>query len=165
VLGRISSVTQTFYSSLNTFQAPGTPRVRNFLYHEYGFFAQDDWRIKPNFTLNFGIRWEFNPVPYEQNGLQGILTPQTGLNTASQAGNLTIQQSSNWYKNDYHNFAPRFGFAWDPWHDGKTAVRGGFGIFYDRNVGAISNSIDGATPGFSQASTLFPNSAGTDVRI
>jgi hypothetical protein len=165
LLGRISSVTQTFYSNLSTFQAPGTPRVRNFLYHEYGSFAQDDWRIKPNLTLNFGIRWEFSPVPFEQNGLQGILTPQNALNTASQADNLTVQQSSNWYKNDYHSFAPRFGFAWDPWRDGKTAVRGGFGIFYDRNVGAVSASIDGATPGFSQASTLFPNSAGTDVRI
>ena len=47
----------------------------------------------------------------------------------------------------------------------RPACAGGFGIFYDRNVGAVSNSIDGATPGFSQSSTLFPNSAGTDVRI
>jgi outer membrane receptor protein involved in Fe transport len=165
LLGRISSVTETFYSNLNTFQAAGTPRVRNFLYHEYGFFAQDDWRITPRLTLNLGLRWEFYPVPNEMNGQQGILTPQSALNIGSQADNLTVQASSKWYQNDYHSFAPRFGFAWDPWGDGKTAIRGGYGIFYDRIVGAASSSIDGGTPGFSQSSTLLPNSAGTDVRI
>jgi hypothetical protein len=165
LLGRVSSVTETFYSNLSTFQAAGTPRVRNFIYHEYSFFGQDDWRIKPNLTLNFGLRWEFYPVPCEKNGQQGILTPQSALNTASQADNLTIAPSANWYHNDYHSFAPRFGFAWDPWNNGKTSVRGSYGIFYDRVVGAASSSVDGATPGFSQASTLFPNAAGTDVRI
>ncbi len=159
LLGRISSVTETFYSNLNTFQAPGTPRVRNFIYHEYGFFAQDDWRITPRLTLNAGLRWEFYPVPYELNGQQGILTPQSVLNVGSQADNLTVQASQKWYKNDWHSFAPRFGFAWDPWGDGKTAIRGGYGIFNDRIVGAASGSIDGGTPGFSQASSLFPNSA------
>ena len=165
LLGRISSVTETFYSNLHTFQAPGTPRVRNFIYHEYSFFGQDDWRITPRLTLNLGLRWEFYPTPYELNGQQGILTPQSALNLGSQADNLTVQASSKWYKSDYHSFAPRFGFAWDPWGDGKTAVRGGYGIFYDRIVGAAASSVDGATPGFSQASSLFPNSAGTDVRI
>ncbi len=165
LLGRISSVTETFYSNLNSFQPAGTPRVRNFLYHQYGFFGRDDWRITPPLTLNLGLRWEFFPVPSEENGLQGILTPQSALNTATQADNLTVQASSKWYKNDWHSFAPRFGFAWDPWGDGKTAIRGGFGIFYDRVVGAAANSIDGGTPGLSQSATLFPNSGGTDVRF
>lgn len=114
LLGRISSVAETFYSNLTTFQAPGTARVRNFEYHEYGFFAQDDWRIKPNLTLNLGLRWEFYPVPYEENKQQGILTPLSALGIGSQADNLTIQPSQNWYHNDYHSFAPRFGFAWGP---------------------------------------------------
>lgn len=165
LLGRISSVTQTFYSNLNTFQAAGTPRDRNFIFHEYGFFGQDDWRVTRKLTINAGLRWEFLPVPYEKNGLQGILTPQTDLNTATQADNLTVQASSNWYKNDWHSFAPRFGFAYDPFGDGKTAIRGAYGIFYDRIIGAAADSIDGGTPGFSQAVSLFPNAAGTDVRI
>jgi hypothetical protein len=166
LLGRVSSVTQTFYSNLNTFQAAGTPRVRNFDFHEYGFFAQDDWRVTHRLTLTYGLRWEFFPVPFEENGLQGILTPATALNFATQADNLTIQRSGKWYNNNWTDFAPRFGFAWDPWGDGKTAVRGGYGIFNDRTVGAAADSVDGATPGFSQSSILFPNStAGSDVRF
>ncbi len=165
LLGRISSVTETFYSNLATFQAPGTPRVRNFEFHEQGYFAQDDWRVKPNLTLNLGLRWEYFPVPYEENGQQGVLTPLSALNTGTQIDNLTIQKTQNWYHNDYHSFAPRFGFAWDPFKNGKTAVRGGYGIFYDRAIGAVADTIDGGTPGFSQASSLFPNSGGTDVRV
>ena len=125
LLGRISSVAETYYSNLTTFQAAGTPRVRNFLFHEYGFFAQDDWRITKNLTLNLGLRWEFYPVPYEQNKQQGIVTPLSALTIGGQADNLTVQPSTKWWSNDYHSFAPRFGFAWDPFGDGKTAVRGG----------------------------------------
>ncbi len=166
LLGRISSVTQTYYSNLTTFQGPGTPRVRNFLFHEYGFFAQDDWKATSHLTFNFGLRWEFFPVPYEENKQQGILVPQNVFNTAGEADNLTVQPSTKWWNNNYTNFAPRVGFAWDPFGDGKTAIRGGYGIFNDRIIGAASSSVDGATPGFSQAVTLFPNStAGNDVRI
>jgi hypothetical protein len=166
LLGRISSVTETYYSNLTTFQAAGTPRVRNFLFHEYGFFAQDDWKITHNLTLNFGLRWEFYPVPYEQDKQQGIMTPLSVFNTAGAADNLTVQPSTKWWNNNYKAFMPRFGFAWDPFGDGKTAVRGGYGIFNDRIVGAATSSVDGATPGFSQPVTVFPNStAGSDVRV
>ena len=166
LLGRISSVTETYYSNLTTFQAAGTPRVRNFLFHEYGFFAQDDYKVSHNLTLNIGLRWEFFPVPYEQDKQQGILTPQNVFNTAGMADNVTVQPSTKWWGNNWHNFAPRFGFAWDPFGDGKTAIRGGIGIFNDRIVGAATSSVDGATPAFSQAVTLFPNStSGSDTRI
>ncbi|MGO9255599.1 MAG: carboxypeptidase regulatory-like domain-containing protein [Bryobacteraceae bacterium] len=166
LLGRISSVTETYYSNLTTWQAPGTPRVRNFLFHEYGYFAQDDWKIRHNLTLNFGLRWEFFPVPYEQNGQQGILTPANVFNTGGAADNITVAPSRKWWSNDYKSFAPRFGFAWDPFGDGKTSIRGGYGIFNDRIIGAATSSVDGATPGFSQAVTLYPDStSGSDTRI
>jgi hypothetical protein len=140
LLGRISSVTETYYSNLTTFQAAGTPRVRNFMFHEYGFFAQDDWKVRHNLTLNIGLRWELYPVPYEQNGQQGILTPANVFNTAGSADNITVQPSSKWWGNNWANFAPRFGFAWDPFGDGKTSIRGGYGVFNDRMVGAATRS-------------------------
>jgi Carboxypeptidase regulatory-like domain len=166
LLGRISSVTQTYYSNLSTFQQAGTARVRNFLFHEYGFFGQDDWRVTSRLTLNFGLRWEFFPVPTESNAQQGIITPQNVFNTAGQSDSLTIQPSTKWWANNWHSFAPRFGFSWDPKGDAKTSIRGGYGIFNDRIIGAAASSVDGSTPGFSQSVNVYPNTAaGSDVRI
>ena len=168
LLGRVGSVVQTFYSDLQNWQAPGTPRVRNFIFHEYGFFAQDDWRVTPKLTLNLGLRWDFSGVPSESNGMAGALDQAANLNTVSQIDNLTIKKGSQWYNNDWNNFAPRLGLAWDPKGDGKTAIRANYGIFYDRIIGATTSLVDGNTPGFSQSVTNFPNSASTattDTRI
>jgi hypothetical protein len=167
LLGRVSTVQTTFYSDLAAFQKPGTPRVRNFLFNDYGYFFQDDWRVTQSLTLNLGLRWEFYGVPYERDALQGnIVQAAAGqVNTVSQLSDLTVQRAGSWYKNDWNNFAPRFGFAWSPGVDSKMSVRGSWGIFYDRIVGNASIDPDSTTPGFAQSITVFPNqTAGSDFR-
>ncbi len=165
VLGRIDQVTETFYSNLQTFQSAGSPRVRNFTLHESGYFFQDDWRVSRRLTLNLGLRYEFYGIPTEDNSFQGVVDKAKLLDGVSQVTDLTLAKGSNWFNRDWNNFAPRFGFAYDVFGDGKTAVRGNFGIFYDRSVGALINTIDGNTPGFTQAVPVFPNSNGGDIRF
>jgi len=85
----------------------------------YDFFVQDDIRLTPRFTLNLGLRYEYNTV------LQGDLIGN--FNIAA----LTLDPIGKpLYNPDRNNFGPRVGFSWDPFGHGKTVVRGGFGVFY-----------------------------------
>jgi hypothetical protein len=158
VLGRISQLSDTFYSTdLTTWQATGSPRVRNHILNEHGYYFQDDWRVLRNLTLNLGMRWELFLPPVEANGIQGTVADAGSITATNTSTTLTLQRSTSWYKTDWNNFAPRVGFAWDVKGDGKTALRGNYGIFYDRNAGAVTSLTDGNTPGFSQSSVIYPN--------
>jgi hypothetical protein len=166
ILGRVDQDTQTFLSNLKTFQAPGTTRQRDYTLNEQGYFIQDDWKVRRNLTLNLGLRWDIYGSPHEKNGLQGTLDQVSALSTSSHINNLAVVPTGSFYPTDYNNFAPRFGFAWDIFGNGKTALRGNYGIFYDRSIGATVNTVDSATPGFSQTVNVKPNSSGTtDVRV
>ncbi len=97
---------------------------RQFSYHGFAGFIQDDWRIFPRLTLNLGLRYEYTSTIHELNNLIGnvdIGTP-TGVIQQGQDGPL--------YKLDPWGFAPRFGLAWDVTGKGKTVVRTGFNIIY-----------------------------------
>ncbi|MEK7409437.1 MAG: TonB-dependent receptor [Acidobacteriota bacterium] len=166
LLGRMNQVTQTFLSDLEKFQEPGTTRERTFRFREYGYFFQDDWKIIPRLTLNLGLRYEFSGVPHEARRYQGTVDKAALIHHAARLADLTIQRSTRWYNNDFNNFAPRLGFAWDLTGDGKTAIRANWGAFYDRLIGATTSTVDGSTPGFSQAVPVYPNSAaGADARV
>ncbi len=166
LLGRINQINTTFYSDLEKFQTVGTPRVRNHIFRDYGYYFQDDWRIKSNLVLNLGVRWEFYGVPFERDNLQGVFIQNGLINSSANIPDITVKRGTNWYNNDWNNFAPRFGFAWTPFKNGKTVFRGSYGVFYDRVVGATANDVDASTPGFAQAVQVFPNSSGTtDVRV
>jgi hypothetical protein len=103
-------------------QVPGTLSPRRMRQSLFGGYLQDDWRLRPNLTLNLGLRYEMVTVPTEvDNKLVNLRTF-----TTLPPGHL----GSPYFDNPtLHNFEPRVGFSWDPFHNGETAVRGAFGIF------------------------------------
>jgi Carboxypeptidase regulatory-like domain/TonB dependent receptor len=122
--------------------------------HEYDGYAQDTWRVRPNLTLTLGLRYQFDGVPYEQNAnFSNLLTDPASFPVVfSTVGPGTGKQI---YQNDYTEFEPRVGFSWDPWKNGKTAIRGGFGIFHDRVFGNLVENARGSPP-FQQDYHQFP---------
>lgn len=165
IMGRLDQVIMTFYSDLDQFQPAGAPRVRDYVLKEGGFFFQDDWKVTRKLTLNAGLRYEVFLKPTEKNTLQGRLDQAELVDGINQITNLTIKRSNDWISTDWNNFAPRFGFAYDLKGDGRTAIRGNYGIYYDRAIGAVASGVDGLTPGFAQQVPVFPNQTpGSDIR-
>jgi len=104
----------------------------------YAAFAQDDWRITKNLTLNLGLRYELNTVVKDQHNLLGNFDATKGL--------LQVGKGiSAPYGGDHNNFAPRLGFAWDPSGNGKTVIRGGAALIYEtlnwESFLALNNSL------------------------
>jgi len=85
--------------------------------------VQDNWRIKPNFTLNLGLRYDLEILADHLR--------HTGQAGAFDSVALGLPENTD-YRTDKNNLAPRIGFAWHPRNDGKTVIRGGFGYYYDQ---------------------------------
>jgi hypothetical protein len=109
--------------------------VRNFRYRELSAFAQDDWRIRRNLTLNLGLRWEWFGRPTEVDGLMGSLILGPGSTIFDQVATATVGQVDRLMPNDFNNFGPRLGVSWDPNGKGRFLIRGGYGLTYDRLFG------------------------------
>lgn len=106
---------------LNFSSALNAPTPRNVRQTIFGVYVQDDWRLRPNLTVNLGLRYEMATVLTETNGKFATLRSLT--DAAPHLGDPLYANPT------LHNFEPRIGLSWDPFHDGKTAVRSGFGVF------------------------------------
>jgi trimeric autotransporter adhesin len=130
----------------------------------YSFFGQDDWRMLPNFSINFGLRYEYYGVPSELYGREANLDIARYFTAVAQvipgqAGPYTGDFPAGLVNPDRNNFAPRLGIAWRPWPKGKTVVRAGYGMYYN---GAAYNSFGrnlAAQPPFANSNSVITSSA------
>jgi carboxypeptidase family protein/TonB-dependent receptor-like protein len=121
----------------------------------YGFFVQDDYKLKPNFTLNLGLRWEyFGPISEKRGNLSTVVL---GPGTTALSG-MSVRLGGNLYTADKKNFGPQLGFAWSPMkYNNRLVVRGGFGIGYNGLDEAISLNGRSNPPFVSAAGNLTGN--------
>jgi hypothetical protein len=118
-------------------------------------FAQDEWRVNKNLVLTLGVRYEYSTPKLDTHGdtfnvipgLQSTVFPNAPAGLVF-PGDKGAPRGVNFP--DKNNWAPRFGFAWDPRGDGKTSIRGGFGVFYDI-LKAEDNFQDNGQPPFFSA--------------
>jgi hypothetical protein len=149
----------------------GAPVTRRFAEDSYEMYVQDVWKVKPNLTLTLGLRYSLFSPPWETNGLQvgttfslgdwfndrgqgmlqGLPSNAQPLVTYELAG--PANGKPGYYNWDYHNFAPRVAFAWSPdassgllgalfGGKGRSSIRGGFGIVYDRVGESLVDTFD-----------------------
>ncbi|HXX99457.1 MAG TPA: TonB-dependent receptor, partial [Candidatus Limnocylindrales bacterium] len=124
--------------------------------HQNALFAQDEWKVTPRLVLTLGVRYEYNTPKSDPSkrqymiipGLQSQRYPLAPLGLVFPGDKGAPSGISFPDRNDW---APRVGFAWDPFGNGKTSVRGGFGIFYDVLLGQDNQYQNGTVPLFAAA--------------
>jgi hypothetical protein len=164
IVGLMDTETQSqFFNKAGTRTQDDSRRFRQ---HEYDFYGQDSWKIRPNLTINIGLRYQFNGVPFEvDNNLSNLFQNASGvapdiLDPSTPGCDPTLPPPCKGftftavgpgtghllYNNDFTNLEPRVGFAWDPFRDGKTSIRGAFGTFHDRVFGNLFGNARGNPP-------------------
>jgi hypothetical protein len=151
LLGRVGTTNRGFGS--NGQQFVDGPFIFNARYNEYDFYAQDTWKIRRNLTIDLGLRWEIKMGPTEANSK--IRTPsQSMVYGAAPSSSIKWLPTDRLFKSDFLNLGPSIGFAWDPFSDGKTSVRGNYRIAYDRmSTFSFSSAVFQSLPGLTLATT------------
>jgi hypothetical protein len=119
-------------------------------YTQYNAFAQDEWRVRPNLSFTYGLRYEYNSPPREVDSLIENSFSNAALSLPGVAGlRQFINGREGIFDPDRNNFAPRLGFAYSPTIGGNRSLvlRGGYGLYYDQILGAV----------VSQSRNVFPN--------
>lgn len=149
---------------------------RGFRARDIAGFYQDDWKIRRNLSLNLGVRWDYmGPSTDVRNRLGNFDPSRLDAATLASGGpgllnGFILPAAANFgaikgtpgvspstlLGNDYNNFAPRVGFAWDPWGDGKTAVRGGYGMYFIRISNQMLLQLITAAPFFQLSRVIGP---------
>lgn len=139
-------------------------------YNDGAAYAQDSWKILPRFTLNYGVRWEYFGVQHNSDpALDSNFYFGSGATIFDQIRNGSVQLADQspiggLWAPQKHNFAPRLGFAWDVFGDGSTAIRGGYGISYDRDFGNVTFNVIQNPPNYAVIQ-LFNTSTGGPLPV
>ena len=128
--------------------SPVTPRTNTW---NTGLFLQDDFHVRPNLTLNLGVRWDIQTPPTDSHNLESTFEPgvQSKVNATAPLGELFPGDQGitrGIIPIRYRHVSPRGGFAWDPWSNGKTVIRAGGGIFYGMVSGNEWNTTSNFEP-------------------
>ncbi|HYP00778.1 MAG TPA: carboxypeptidase regulatory-like domain-containing protein [Pyrinomonadaceae bacterium] len=158
--GAVTSAAQTFnVRDRDSGFVSGFGERRGIDYNTLSFYGGDTWRMRPNMTVNFGLRWEYVSPPTERNGL-ALLPVNTSID-ALRDPNAVLDFAGKGTGRDFHNrdlnnFAPNVSVAWDPFNDGKTSVRAGYAISYvlDNNVTTVQNAAISSNAGLSSGVSL-----------
>jgi carboxypeptidase family protein len=172
MLGAVTQVDAQYnYKTDGSVLPQGAPNTRDFATNSYEFYAQDSFKLKTNLTITYGLRYSLFPAPYETNGVEAVPTINLGQWFNTRAQNMSqgigswadplvsfdlggaANNRAGFYSTDYHNFGPRLGVAWSPGYSdgllkdvfggpGKSSVRAGFGIVYDRVGQGLLSTFD-----------------------
>jgi outer membrane receptor protein involved in Fe transport len=139
-------------ASVNPVTGQFTSTPRHFRQTWWGMFAQDDWKLSRRLTVNLGLRYDVFRAPTETNGIVANMKFGGGSTTAARVASATVGRVGKLFNTDYKNFAPRVGFAFDPYGNGNTVIHGSFSMAY---LPPYSNLYTNASR-FDPPDTAFP---------
>src|SRR6266550_565138 len=155
-----------------TVTLPVSPPVfaRSNRYHEFGTYFEDSWKATNRLTFNLGLRWDYFGVQHnkDSNLDSNYYDAQRGdiFTSIRNGGVATVPNSPihGLWKKDWNNFGPRLGVAYNLFGNGKTALRGGWGISYERNFGNVTFNVIQNPPAYAVISIL-PSDVGGSIPI